>query len=63
MTLFVVYQHSKFKAVKEFDRPTEAIKFAEEKGGKIYYEKEGVRYPDEDKEKTAHLKVRKTVKM
>lgn len=53
MTIFVVYPSGVHKAVKEFRRATEALSFAEEKDGKMYFEKEGVKYPDEDKERAA----------
>lgn len=55
MTLFVVYRIEGKPRVKEFNDVVKAVSFAEWADGKVYYEKEGVKYPDEDKEKDRHL--------
>lgn len=50
-TFYVVYRCGRFNNVKEFNDFIEAWNFGEKHGGKVYREKEGVRFPDEDKEK------------
>ena len=50
-TFYVVYRCGRFNNVKEFNDFIDAWNFGEKHGGKVYREKEGVRFPDEDTEK------------
>ena len=47
MTLFVTYRLYGKPYVKEFTNFVKAVSFAEWANGKVFFEKEGVKYPDE----------------
>ena len=53
MRFFVIYKLGERKIAELFEDGVAAIRYAEKHNGKIYFEKEGVQYPDE-KEKGPH---------
>ena len=53
MRFFVIYKLGERKNAEHKEKEEAAIRYAEKHNGKIYFEKEGVQYPDE-KEKGPH---------